>query len=70
MQYFNFKFKAMGTPCEIQLYAENESHARNAANQVINDVNRLEALYSRYREDSFLSGPPPSIRLSRAFLAR
>ncbi|NOQ14015.1 MAG: FAD:protein FMN transferase [Methyloprofundus sp.] len=55
MQYFNFKFKAMGTPCEIQLYAENESHARNAANQVINDVNRLEALYSRYREDSFLS---------------
>jgi len=55
MQYFNFKFKAMGTPCEIQLYATHENQAREAANQVIQDVNRLEVLYSRYRADSFLS---------------
>ncbi|NOR79525.1 MAG: FAD:protein FMN transferase [Methyloprofundus sp.] len=55
MQYFNYKFKAMGTPCEIQIYAASESHARGASNRVINDVNRLEALYSRYREDSFIS---------------
>lgn len=45
----------MGTPCEIKLYAQSENHAKSAANQVINDVNRLEAMYSRYREDSFLS---------------
>lgn len=55
MQYFTVKFKAMGTPCEIQIYATSERHARDAAYQVIHDVNRLEALYSRYREDSFLS---------------
>jgi len=55
MHYFNYKFKAMGTPCEIQIFAESENHARDAANRVINDVNRLEALYSRYRDDSFLS---------------
>ncbi|NOQ63392.1 MAG: FAD:protein FMN transferase [Methyloprofundus sp.] len=55
MQYFNFKFKAMGTPCEIQLYAASENHARQVSNSVISDVNRLEALYSRYRKDSFLS---------------
>lgn len=55
MQYFNYKFKAMGTPCEIQLFATSEQHAKDAANIVISDVNRLEALYSRYRENSFLS---------------
>ena len=44
MQYFNFKFKAMGTPCEIQIFAEAEKGARDASNRVINDVNRLEAL--------------------------
>lgn len=55
MQYFNYKFKAMGTPCEIQIYAVNAVHAQEASDRVIQDVNRLEALYSRYREDSFLS---------------
>lgn len=55
MQSFNFKFKAMGTPCEIKIYATNESHAREASSRVISDVSRLEALYSRYRKDSFLS---------------
>lgn len=45
----------MGTPCEIQLFSKNTGIAEHAANLVINDVNRLEALYSRYREDSFLS---------------
>jgi thiamine biosynthesis lipoprotein len=55
LQYYNFKFKAMGTPCELQLFAENKSHATKVSDLVINDVKRLEALYSRYREDSFLS---------------
>ncbi|MDF1584570.1 MAG: FAD:protein FMN transferase [Methyloprofundus sp.] len=55
LQYFNFKFKAMGTPCEIQLYASHESQAREVVHRVVSDVKRLEALYSRYRADSFLS---------------
>jgi thiamine biosynthesis lipoprotein len=45
----------MGSPCEIQLFAKNLGQARRIANSAITDVNRLEALYSRYRSDSFLS---------------
>lgn len=45
----------MGSPCEIQLFAQNQAQAKRIANIAIADVNRLEARYSRYREDSFLS---------------
>lgn len=55
LQYYRYEFKAMGTPCEIQLYARTRVLAEHVAQLVINDVRRLEARYSRYREDSFLS---------------
>lgn len=45
----------MGSPCEIQLFAKNHAEAKRVANIAIADVNRLEARYSRYRSDSFLS---------------
>ncbi len=45
----------MGTLCEIQIFAESDTQARDTADRVIKDVNRLEVLYSRYRQDSFLS---------------
>ena len=45
----------MGTPCEIQLFAASEAESVVAAEAVIKDVQRLERLYSRYRDDSFLS---------------
>lgn len=45
----------MGTPCDIQIYAETQAKAMRAADRVVADVSRLEALYSRYRKDSFLS---------------
>ncbi|MGR9087328.1 MAG: FAD:protein FMN transferase [Gammaproteobacteria bacterium] len=45
----------MGTPCDIQLYAETLAKARRVAEMAVADVSRLEALYSRYRSDSFLS---------------
>lgn len=45
----------MGTPCEIQLFAETESAARRAIDAAVADIARLEARYSRYRSDSFLS---------------
>ncbi|KJV06332.1 FAD:protein FMN transferase [Methylocucumis oryzae] len=55
MQYFHYTFKAMGTPCEIQLFAKTEAKAKRGAERVIADVKRLEQRYSRYRADSFLS---------------
>lgn len=45
----------MGSPCEIQFYAASPAEARRVAALAIADVRRLEALYSRYREDSLLS---------------
>ena len=55
MKLYQYSFKAMGTPCEIQLYGAVESKVARVAGAVIADVKRLEATYSRYREDSFLS---------------
>jgi len=48
-------FSAMGSPCEVKLYADSRGRARHIAGRVIDEVERLEAKYSRYREQSLLS---------------
>lgn len=53
--FFRKPFKAMGSPCELQLFAESDAAASYIARLVIGEVERLEALYSRYRPESFLS---------------
>jgi thiamine biosynthesis lipoprotein len=55
LSYYRYAFKAMGSPCDIQLFADAHAKAKRVADAAIADVNRLEALYSRYRSDSFLS---------------
>jgi thiamine biosynthesis lipoprotein len=55
MQLFKFPFKAMGSPCEIQLFAKSEADAKVVADMAIADVATLEYRYSRYRSDSLLS---------------
>jgi thiamine biosynthesis lipoprotein len=55
LRLFHRGFKAMGSPCELQIYAAKHLLAESASAQVIADVQRLEQLYSRYRPDSFLS---------------
>lgn len=55
MKLYRNAFNAMGTPCDIQLYAKTRTKAKRAAERIIADVRRLEALYSRYRSGSFLS---------------
>jgi FAD:protein FMN transferase len=55
LKLFHYDFKAMGSPCIIQLYANTRKKAKQAANKAIADVQRLEAIYSRYRNTSFLS---------------
>jgi FAD:protein FMN transferase len=55
MQLFRFEFHAMGCPCELQLFAETADAAQRCAQQVIRDLHKLEARYSRYRADSELS---------------
>jgi thiamine biosynthesis lipoprotein len=55
MKLYRQVFKAMGSPCEIQIYAASQPEAERIAGTAIADVHRLEARYSRYRADSFLS---------------
>ena len=55
LEFHCIPFKAMGSPCEIQLFAASETEAAHVSRLVIADVERLEALYSRYRDTSFLS---------------
>lgn len=55
MEFYQTSFKAMGTTCDIQLFARTHARARKVADAATADVNRLENLYSRYRRDSLLS---------------
>ncbi|HSC99355.1 MAG TPA: FAD:protein FMN transferase, partial [Casimicrobiaceae bacterium] len=47
-----YAFRAMGGRHELHVWAEERSHADRAAKAAITDVLRIEAKYSRYREDS------------------
>lgn len=49
---FRHSFKAMAGAAEIQLYATDASAARAAFKAVQREVERIEAKYSRYRDDS------------------
>src|SRR5260370_23887000 len=49
---FRFPFSAMGSRCEVRLYAHDEACASACAQASIADVRRLDAKYSRYRADS------------------
>lgn len=49
---YRYPFRAMGSRCEIRLYASSEEPAGASAQAAIADVLRLEAKYSRYRDDS------------------
>ena len=55
MRFSHYPFSAMGSPCELQFYAENDAVSQKVAQKIINDIKRLERKYSRYRSDSFLS---------------
>jgi thiamine biosynthesis lipoprotein len=50
-----YAFKAMGSPCELQLCARDEGEVQRIARAVRAEIERLEARYSRFRPESFLS---------------
>jgi FAD:protein FMN transferase len=52
MPLFLFGFSAMASVNELQIWADTEAHARRGADAAIADVLRIEAKYSRYRDDS------------------
>ena len=55
MQLERFRFRAMGSPCELQLWADDRQTAERVADVATAEVARLEQKYSRYREDSLAS---------------
>lgn len=55
MQLFEYDFKAMGSPCQVQCYSSSEISAQKSFRRVHLEVQRLERKYSRYLRDSLLS---------------
>jgi FAD:protein FMN transferase len=53
-EVFSFSFEAMGSPCEARLYARNRGHAAAAAKAAIQEAQRIEAAFSRYRDDNLV----------------
>ena len=49
---FRFAFRAMAAEHELQLFAASHTEAQRVADAVTADVARIEAKYSRYRDDS------------------
>ena len=52
MELLSTRFRAMGSPCELRLYAPSEREARQVAEAARAEIERLERKYSRYRDDS------------------
>jgi len=52
MTLLRIPFRAMASDNEIQLDVADEARARRTADAAIADVQRIEARYSRYRDDS------------------
>jgi thiamine biosynthesis lipoprotein len=49
---YRHPFPAMGSRCEIRIYASTEAEAMAIARRAVADVQRLDAKYSNYRDDS------------------
>src|ERR1700688_3997078 len=55
MPLFHFGFSAMASVNELQIWADTETDARRGADAAIADALRIEAKYSRYRDDSVVT---------------
>jgi FAD:protein FMN transferase len=55
MALHRFTFRAMAAENEVQVHSTDEAFARAAAARAIDEVARIEAKYSRYRDDSVVS---------------
>jgi thiamine biosynthesis lipoprotein len=51
----SFRFKAMGSPCELRLFGPEAEPLERAARLAQAEIERLERKYSRYRDDSLAS---------------
>ena len=55
MRLERFRFRAMGSPCELLLFGESRNAVTPTAEACGREIDRLERKYSRYRADSLAS---------------
>jgi len=55
MRLERFRFRAMGSPCEFQLWSESRDDAASIARACAHEIERLELKFSRYRDDSLVT---------------
>jgi len=55
MPLFGFRFRAMGSPCELKLHGASRAALEPIARRASREIARLELKYSRYRDDSLAS---------------
>lgn len=60
-------FSAMGSPCEVRIHHADPDYAEAVIKAVVDEVERLEQRYSRYRSDSVLSQINAVARAGGAF---
>jgi thiamine biosynthesis lipoprotein len=48
-------FRALGSPCELQLISDSRDQLEEVAARAVAELQRIEAKYSRYRDDSIIS---------------
>lgn len=52
---FIYRFEAMSTPCEVQLFCDSKAKADALASKILKETKRLELKYNYFNPDSFLS---------------
>lgn len=55
LTFFRVAFRAMACENELQFYARDFAHAKQASSLAISEVRRIEQKYSRYRPDSVIT---------------
>ncbi len=51
---FIYRFEAMSTPCEVQLFCDSNSKANTIASKILKEAKRLELKYNYYSRTSYL----------------
>ena len=55
MRLERFRFRAMGSPCELRFWSDTRKAAAEFAQACGQEIDRLERKFSRYRDDSLAS---------------
>jgi len=55
MERLHTRFRALGSPCELQLVSDSRDRLEEVAERSIAELQRIEQKYSRYRDDSVVS---------------